>query len=195
MSEPQKQETYEIPVHFPDTKEKLSYFIQGILISVPLTIFFETVARDYLYTVLPPHPASFVLITMAAPVIEEYFKAFPLFFRHAETPKGLFDLGFLTGLGFGISEFFVYVFLMKVDFLIRIPAVFFHAANTSIVAYGIGKGQTIRYYLLAVALHFSNNFFAEFGDLYLIGGLGAVIIAYYLSYRFYNETSAKYLIQ
>jgi RsiW-degrading membrane proteinase PrsW (M82 family) len=185
---------YEIPVHFPNTREKLSFFFQGILISVPLTIFFETVARDYLYAILPPHPASFVLVTLAAPVIEEYFKIFPLFHRHAETPRGLFDLGFLMGLGFGISEFFVYVFLMKVSFIIRIPAVLFHATNTSLVAYGVGKNKITRYYLLAVALHFSNNFFAEFGNLWLIGGLGAVLISYYLSYKYYNITTSKILV-
>ena len=95
-------------------------------------------------------------------------------------------LGFLTGLGFGIAEFFLYVFLFDAPFFLRIHPIFFHAASTSIVTYGISHRSTLKFYALAVALHFLNNLFASLGDLWFIGGVGATIAAYYLAYRYFK---------
>jgi hypothetical protein len=120
-------------------------------------------------------------------------KIFPLFHRHAETERSLFTLAFLVGLGFGISEFFVYVGV-GVPVVIRLLGMFFHAASTSITAYGIARGQIEKYYLMAVFLHSMNNLFAELGVLWLIGGLGATLMAYYLSWRFYNSTSKTFVV-
>jgi len=97
-------------------------------------------------------------------------------------------LGFLTGLGFGIAEFFIYVFIYNVPFFFRIHPIFFHAASASIVAYGISNRVTLKFYFLAVLLHFLNNFFASLGYLWFIGGVGASVITYYLSYRFYRKS-------
>lgn len=95
-------------------------------------------------------------------------------------------LGFLSGLGFGLTEFFVYLNL-GVPFLLRLPAIGFHAAGTTIVGYGVSRRRTIRYYLLSVSLHFLNNFFAGLGFLWLIGGLGATLASYYLAWKFYTK--------
>jgi uncharacterized membrane protein len=46
----------------------------------------------------------------------------------------------------------------------------------------------LKYYLLAVALHFTNNFFAAMGPLWLIGGLGATVASYCLAWVFYQRT-------
>jgi len=120
-------------------------------------------------------------------------KAYPLFYRNGETERSIFTLGFLTGLGFGISEFFVYVFAQGVPIPIRLPGLIFHAASTSIVAYGIGTKQPIRFYLVAVVLHFVNNFTALFGALWLVGGLGAVLLAYLLAWYLYKRTSERFI--
>jgi len=97
-------------------------------------------------------------------------------------------LGLLSGLGFGVAEFIAYVY-SGVPFVIRLPAVAFHAAGTSIVGYGVYKRETFRYYLLAVALHFLNNLFGSLGWLWLTGGLGATLTSYYLAWTLYRRVS------
>ena len=58
-----------------------------------------------------------------------------------------------------------------------------------LIAYGIIIRKPIRYYLLAVLLHFTNNFFAIFSDIWYIGGLAALFLTYYLSWTFYGRTT------
>jgi hypothetical protein len=99
-------------------------------------------------------------------------------------------LGFLSGLGFGLAEFFVYLNL-GVPFYLRLPAIGFHAAGTAIVGYGVSRQKTIRYYLLSVSLHFLNNLFASLGYLWLIGGLGATLASYYLAWRYWRTSSSS----
>jgi RsiW-degrading membrane proteinase PrsW (M82 family) len=125
---------------------------------------------------------------IVAPLVEEFAKAYPLFYRYEIPSKPLMTLGFLTGLGFGIAEFIVYVFVNNVPFFIRIHPIFFHAASASIVAYGISQRSTMKFYLLAVILHFMNNFFATLGHLWLIGTIAATIATYYLSYRYFRKS-------
>lgn len=98
-------------------------------------------------------------------------------------------LGFLVGLGFGISEFFVYVFVYEASFVLRLPGILFHAASTSIVSYGIATKRPRYFYLVAVLLHATNNFFSELGPLWLIGGMGAILATYLLS--LYLNTKLK----
>ena len=160
--------------------EKLFFFLSGIVVGVPVALFFESVSHLWFTTL--------GVATVIAPLVEEFAKADPLFYRHEKTAKSLVLLGLLSGLGFGIAEFFVYV-QRGVPFLIRLPAIAFHAAGTSIVGYGVYRRRAIRYYFLAVALHFLNNFFAGLGWLWFIGGLGATIASYYLAWRFYRQAS------
>lgn len=178
-----------IKPHRPDLKEKLFFLISGIIVSIPVTLFFGTFAQD-LCVVLPVFYATVCSVVIFTPFIEEFAKAYPLFYRHGETERSIFILGFLVGLGFGISEFLIYIFLLKAPVILRIPGIFFHASSTSIVAYGIARKQPIFYYLIAVGLHFLNNFSALF-DGGFIGYFIANISAYYLSYTFYKKTTEK----
>jgi RsiW-degrading membrane proteinase PrsW (M82 family) len=178
--------------HRPGIREKIFFFGSGIIISVPLTLYLSSLS-DYLceLTTVSLIYASICATAIFTPLIEEFAKAYPLFYRHGETERSIFTLGFLTGLGFGISEFFVYVFAQGVPIPIRLPGLFFHAASTSIVAYGIATRRPIRFYLIAVVLHFVNNFTALFGVVWLVGGLGAVLLAYLLAWQLYKRTSER----
>ena len=103
-------------------------------------------------------------------------------------------LGFLVGLGFGIIEFLEYVLILKVPFFFRLPGIFFHAASTSIVGYGIANKKPAAFYLIAVALHFSNNvsaLFAPYESLILIIFTMALYFWWYL-YQKTPETIIPY---
>ena len=82
-----------------------------------------------------------------------------MFYRHGETERTYVTLGILIGLGFGISEFVLYVFFFDVPFIVRIPGVIFHASSAAITAYGIAKKNPLPYYLISVMLHVTNNLF------------------------------------
>lgn len=180
-----------IEPHRPKLNEKLFFLLSGIIVSIPMTILFGTLTSNFLGE-LSFIFANLVSIVIFTPFIEEFAKAFPLFYRHGETQRSIFVLGFLVGLGFGISEFLVYVLLYGVPFPVRIPGILFHAASTSIVAYGIATRRPIPFYFIAVGLHFLNNFSAIF-DFGFIGIFIANIGAYYLSWHFYNLTSEKFI--
>lgn len=179
-----------ITPHRPDLREKLFFCISGFIISVPLTLFIG-IFTDHLCVVMPVFYATLCTTAIFTPFIEEFAKAYPLFYRRGETERSIFTLGFLVGLGFGISEFFVYILALGAPVSIRLPVLFFHAASTSITAYGIATKRPARFYLTAVALHFSNNFSALFGPFWFIGGVAAIAIAYFLSWRLYRKTSEK----
>jgi RsiW-degrading membrane proteinase PrsW (M82 family) len=179
-----------IKIHKPDFKEKIFFLFSGILVSIPISLFFSTVATRFI-VVLPISYAYILASVIFAPLIEEFAKAYPLFFRHGETERSIFILGLLVGLGFGITEFFIYVILLGVPIYVRLPGILFHAASTSIVAYGIAKKKTIIFFLIAVYLHLSNNLFAIYHN--LIGIALVNIITYYLSLYLYTQTSEKFI--
>ncbi len=164
---------------------KLFFFISGIIASVPITLFISSLG-SFFCVLMPLLIASICATAIVAPLVEEFAKAYPFFYRYEIMPRSLMTLAFLTGLGFGIAEFFIYVFGYNVPFFFRIHPIFFHASSASIVAYGISQRSTLKFYSLAVILHFLNNFFATLGYLWLIGGIGATIMTYYLSYRFFR---------
>lgn len=189
-----------ITPHKPDEKEKLFFLISGIIISVPFTLFIGTLT-DPLCAILPRFFAALCSIALITPFIEEYAKAYPMFYRHGETERSLFSLGFLVGLGFGLSEFVLYILVIGAPIPIRLPGLFFHAASTSITTYGIATKRTIPFYLLAVVLHALNNFSALldaiYGDflfipVWFIGGAAAVILTYFLAWQFYRKTSERF---
>ncbi len=177
--------------HKPDLKEKLFFLLSGIIVSIPITLLFGTFTRNFL-GVLPSFFASLISIIIFTPFIEEFAKAYPLFYRHGETQRSIFILGFLVGLGFGITEFILYVFVLDIPVVVRLPGILFHAASTSIVAYGIAKKQPVRFYLIAVSLHLLNNFSAviETGD---IGVIVANLAAYYLCLRLYMKSTDQFI--
>ena len=181
-----KQHTI-IHLHKPDTKEYLFYFISGVIISIPFTVFYETYADQFCF-LLPVFAAQLCSTVIFAPFIEEFAKAYLLFYRHGETQRTLLSLGFLAGLGFGVTEFFLYVFVYKASIPIRIPGLLFHAASTTIIAYGITVKKPLGYYLIAVFLHFANNFFALLGTFWYIGGPIVLILSYVLAYFLYTQS-------
>lgn len=144
-----------IPVHKPDLGELLFFFTCGAVISVPLSLFIYRYTNLALVG-LEPLRITLISSIIFAPLIEEFAKAYPLFYRHGETQRAILNLGLLVGTGFGIVELITYVFL-GASVISRLPGVFFHPASTSITAYGIAKKRPLLFYVFAVALHFSYN--------------------------------------
>ncbi len=175
-------------VHRLSLEEKLFFLLSGVITSVPLTIFVGTFT-DSLCIVLPLTYATICSVAIFTPFIEEFAKAYPLFYRHGETERSLFSLGFLVGLGFGITEFLLYVLVLRGSLLFRLPGIFFHATSTSITAYGIATKRFWVFYLIAVALHFANNIAALFDPLWIVVGPVAIVITYLYAWYLYRKTS------
>jgi len=125
------------------------------------------------------------------PFIEEFAKAFPLFYRHGETEKSIFTLGFLVGLGFGLTELFIYVFVSGASIYARLPALLFHASSTSITAYGIALKRPMQFYLVAAFLHLMNNFLATNSSYWFPAGPIVLLTTYFLSLHLYGKTREK----
>ena len=186
MENPQEPPRCVIPIHKPSFKEYAFFFSSGILVSIPFTLFFAN-----FYDFFPQALAIIVL----APFIEELGKVFPLFYRHGETERSYVILGLLIGLGFGISEFVLYVAVLDVPFYARIPGIVFHACSAAITAYGIAKKKPLPYFLVAVALHLGNNYFAVSDSFFsLFGQVLILITVYLLAYRYYRAASKDKMV-
>ena len=180
-----------ISVHKPDIKEKIFFLGSGLLMSVPFTLFFSELSNS-LCVAMPLLFAQVCTLVIFAPFIEEVAKVFPLFYRHGETERSLLDLGILVGVGFGATEFALYVFTLGAPVLSRIPGVIFHASSAAITAYGIAKKKPVQFYLIAVALHLGNNILALFSSEVPFMYIPAIIIlvaTYLLAWRLYRRTS------
>jgi RsiW-degrading membrane proteinase PrsW (M82 family) len=182
--------------HKPDLKEKIFYMLSGLLVSVPFTVFFSDFSNS-LCNFMPVLFAQVCSVAIVAPFIEEFAKVFPLFYRHGETGKSLMDLGILVGLGFGITEFLLYILVLGAPLLSRFPGVVFHAASTGIISYGIINNQPFRFYIFSVVLHTINNLVAIFSisvpSLFVIAILN-LVITYYFAWYFYRKTSEKIIV-
>ena len=197
----EKEGKVSIPLHRPSLRESFFFFLSGLISSVPFTLLTEQFADGLVGTLqLQLFYGLFVSAVLVAPFLEEFAKAFPLLYRHGETERSVFGLGFLVGLGFGIFEFVTYVFLLGAPVLLRLPGILFHAASTSIIAYGIATRRTVMFYLVAVGLHFLNNFAAllhfSMDNSALLGpwslvSLFASVATYVLSWRLYLKTSDR----
>ena len=110
-------------IHKPSFQEKLFFFLSGIITSVPITLFVN-MFTDSLCVVLPIFYAQICSIAIFTPFIEEFAKAYPLFYRHGESVRSIFSLGFLVGLGFGFAEFILYVFIYNSPWFVRLPGLF-----------------------------------------------------------------------
>jgi RsiW-degrading membrane proteinase PrsW (M82 family) len=183
-----------ISLHKPDIKEKIFFFLSGLLVSVPFAVFFSEFS-DSLCVAMPLIFAQVCSVVIFAPFIEEFAKVFPLFYRHGETERSLLDLGILVGLGFGVTEFALYVLALGAPFTSRVPGVIFHASSTCITAYGIAKKKPMPFYLIAVAFHLVNNLFALFSNsLLFIPALLVLIAAYLLAWYLYRRTSETIVV-
>jgi len=177
-----------IPIHKPNRRELIFFFASGILVSIPFATFFES------FVPVGGFSAALLLVVFAPP-IEELAKVFPLFYRHGETERSLVTLGLLIGLGFGAAEFVEYIFLLGAPVIGSIPHLIFHASSATITAYGISKKNPLPYFLIAVSLHATNNFFAFSTN--IIGVFVQVIVlvsVYLLAWRFYHKASTEKLV-
>ncbi|MEM2098421.1 MAG: PrsW family glutamic-type intramembrane protease [Candidatus Bathyarchaeia archaeon] len=165
-----------IKLHEPDIDEKLFFFICGAIISIPLTLFIAQFANWFLSS-LGMFYSTVLASVVFAPIIEEFSKIFPLFYRHGETERSIFDLALFVGFGFGIVEMAAYVFLQGVNPIVRVPGLLFHPASTSIAAYGIATKRPMPFYLAAVGLHASNNLLALPAFSFLNFSLSGLIVA------------------
>jgi RsiW-degrading membrane proteinase PrsW (M82 family) len=185
------EQNYTISIHKPDIKEKLFFLSAGLLMSVPFTLFFSEFSNS-LCMFMPLLFAQVCALVLFAPFIEEISKVFPLFYRHGETERSIMDLGILVGLGFGLTEFVLYVFTLDADVPARIPAIIFHASSAAITSYGIAKKKPVQFYLVAVAAHLSNNLLALFSSavafLY-IPAIFVLVTTYLLAWHLYQQTS------
>ena len=183
-----------MPVHKPDVKEKIFFFISGLLVSVPFTLFFSQFT-DSFCIVLPMFYAEVCSAVLFAPFIEEFAKVFPLYYRHGETERSIMTLAVLTGLGFGVTEFILYVFTLGADPISRVSGLIFHASSAGITAYGIAKKKPLRFYLVAVSLHLTNNLFAVLGaSLFFLPGVAVLITTFVLASRLYQRTSEAIVV-
>ena len=181
-----------IPVHRPGAREELFFFLSGIVVSIPLTLS-ASIFSNRLCFLFPLLYAQMCATAIFAPLIEEFAKVYPLFYRPGETQRSIFTLGFLVGMGFGLTEFFLYV-LQGAPVILRLPGIFFHASSTSITAYGITIKRYVPFYLIAVSLHLAYNFFTFLGLFWLIGGPAAMLTVFYLSWHLYGKTSEKVVV-
>jgi RsiW-degrading membrane proteinase PrsW (M82 family) len=186
MENPQEPPSCVIHIHKPNFKEYAFFFSSGVLVSIPFTLFFAN-----FYNFLP----EALVIIVLAPFIEELGKVFPLFYRHGETERSYVILGLLIGLGFGISEFVLYVGFYNVPFYARIPGIIFHASSAAITAYGIAKKKPLPYFLSATGLHVANNFFAVSNSFFsLFGQVIILVTVYLLAYRYYHAASKDKMV-
>jgi RsiW-degrading membrane proteinase PrsW (M82 family) len=181
-----------IPLHRPGLREKLFFFTSGIIVSIPMAIFFEIYIVSFFASSIPSLYAELVSVGILAPIIEEFGKAYPLFFRHGETNKSIMNLGFLVGFGFGIVEFLEYVLVLHVPFIVRLPGILFHLSSTAIVGYGIASKKATAFYLVAVVLHAANNF-AAVADPFQPLTVLIVMLTLYLSLYLYQRTPEKFI--
>lgn len=187
----------QLHLHRPSVREKLTFLFAGIISSAPFPLVVDSVISFYLFLNWPYYQSVFILTVIAAPIVEELAKIYPLFYRHGETKKSLLTLAFYVGLGFGITEFIFYVFLAGVPFYYRLPGIFFHASSVIISAFGVGKHQFLRYFLLSIFLHAGYNFLiltAQLDHLRDINSIMITILAfsfvaitYVLAIIFYNR--------
>jgi RsiW-degrading membrane proteinase PrsW (M82 family) len=184
-----------IKLHRPDVDEKLFFFLCGVITSVPLTVFIAQFANSFLAG-LDVFSATLISTAVFAPFIEEFAKAFPLFYRHGETERSIFNLALFVGLGFGVVELLTYAFLLGANPLVRLPGLFFHPASTSITAYGIATKRPAPFYLAAVTLHFTNNFLAVMSLIDSFAGYFSgfiVVITVFTSWRLHSRTQERFI--
>ena len=184
-----------IHLHKPDASEMMFFFACGAIISVPLTLFIYQYT-DLLLIGLDTFTVALISRVFFAPFIEEFSKAYPLFYRHGETQRSIFNLAVLVGLGFGIVELVTYVSVLSIPIMYRLPALLFHPASTSITAYGIATKRPLPFYLFAVFLHFANNYFALTltSTFQLLGSIFVVAVAVFTSWRLRTRTKEKIVI-
>lgn len=186
----EKDDLIYIKPHKLGLEEKIFFLISGVIVSIPITVFFGLFSES-LYSHIPLIYAPFLSLVLITPFVEEFAKAYPLFYRYSLSERSLFILALLVGFGFGLTELLLYTLALGVPLYARVPGLFFHAANTSLVAYGIAKKKALMFFLLAVILHAAYNLFAIFDALTMV--FMVTITTYFISLLAYLRTTERYL--
>ena len=161
--------------------------------SVPITLFIAGLA-DSLLLGLDDLSAALISTAIFAPIIEEFSKIFPLYYRHGETQRSIMRLALAVGLGFGLVEMLTYVAVLGIGIPFRLPGLLFHPASTAIAAYGIATKKPLPYYALAVALHFTNNFLAIFNPVPFISvSVIMVAVTVWIAWSLYHKTKETFI--
>ena len=182
-----------MPIHKPDSREFLFFFLCGVITSVPITLFIDNLANPLL-TGLSNNAATLISVALFAPFIEEFSKIFPLYYRHGETERSIMQLALAVGFGFGLVEMLTYVSVYGIGILpLRLTGLVFHPASASISAYGIAAKKPLQFYLLAVLLHFANNFLAVTVTLPVSISILVVGAAVWISWMLYHRTTEKFI--
>jgi len=161
--------------------------------SVPITLFIVQLADPFLVG-LPQFYAILISTAFFSPLIEEFAKILPLVYRHGETQRSIFTLAVMVGLGFAVVELLLYVFLLGVPVLVRLPGLLFHPSNTAISAYGIATKRPVPFFALAVALHAANNFLVVTNPFPISVSVFIVGITILLAWTFYGKTKEKFIV-
>ena len=188
-----KEDKVTIHLHKPDASEMVFFFLCGVVISVPLTLFVYQYT-DALLVGLDPFTIALVSQVFIAPFIEEFAKAYPLFYRHGETQRSIFNLAILVGLGFGLVEMLTYVSVLDTSPVYRLPGLFFHPASTSLTAYGIAIKRPLPFYFMAAFLHLANNYFSLVSFMPLFASIFVVGVTVFASWQLYNKTEEKIVV-
>ena len=186
------KDDYIIEIHKPASEEKLFFFLCGVITSVPLTLFFAQFTNFFLSGIDVVY-ATLISAAGFTPFIEEFAKAFPLFYRHGETERSIFSLALFVGLGFGVVELLTYTLLLGANPIARLPGLFFHPASTSIAAYGIATKRPLPFYLVAVPLHFAHHFLAVINPSSIPFSSIITGITVFTSWLLYRRTRKRFI--
>lgn len=168
-------------IHGLDLKKKSFFFLSGMIVSIPFVFYTKTMFNRLCFS-MPTSYAKLISTAIFTPFMEEFAKAYPLMYRQGETKRSIFRHGAIVGLGFGVAEALIYVFILGVPMSDRILGVLFHTFTTPITAYGIAMNRPIPPYLLAVTLHFLNNLSAILELLFIITGYPLLIITFTITW-------------
>ncbi len=185
-----------IKLHKPDASEMVFFFLCGVIISVPLTLFVYQYT-DSLLVGLNSFTVALLSRALFAPFIEEFSKAYPLFYRHGETQRSILNLAVLVGLGFGIVELLTYVTMFETPVIYRLPGILFHPASTAVTAYGIATKRPLPFYLVAVFFHFANNYLAlalADSSLKLLSSFFVVSITFFTFWQLRKKTQETIVV-
>ena len=184
-------------------------FGYGALFAILFAILLNPIATAFFHGLLPAYSAQFVAIVIAAPVAEEFVKAYGVrIFRGAiGAPVDGIVLGAACALGFSATENLAYgastlaasgtTAWLAIAIARSISSSLVHPSATGITGYGIARTHlrghswlaVVPYYLLAVGLHATFNYTAEFmapiqiGDASLSLNFLAAIVLAWLAFR------------
>jgi RsiW-degrading membrane proteinase PrsW (M82 family) len=182
-----------IPLHKPNSREMLFFFSCGVIMSVPISLFIAQLVDPLLAgfdTTLVPLISTVLFV----PFIEEFSKIFPLFYRHGETQRSIFNLALMVGLGFGLVEMLTYVFVVGVPWPFRLPGLLFHPASAAIASYGIATKRPVQFYGLAVGLHFLNNSLAATIPFSLSASIAVAGVAVFAAWTLHSKAKEEIIL-